>query len=90
VLHSTVAGVEIRITDSNRFYCVHKGLAAFPYIYGSSQLKFDDQSFTVPQEALDKIQELLMRQIKLRMSRPYQQDLADENDKELWHFTDEA
>ena len=81
--------MEIRITNGNRFFCVYKDKTAFPYIAGSSELKFDDSEFKAPQVAADKIQALLMKQIKLRMSRAYQQDLEDERNEELWKFTDE-
>ena len=90
VLHSTVAGVEIRLTSTNRFYCTYKERTAFPYLYGSTQLKFDDSTFTVPKEAFDKIQELLLKQTRLRMSKQYQADLEDEKNEELWKFTDEV
>ena len=89
VLHSTVAGVEIRITSSNRFYCTYNGRTAFPYFAGSSELKFDLSGFALPQEAAEKIKQLLTKQIQVRMSPGYRQDLEDENNKELWEYTNE-
>lgn len=82
--------VVVRITSANRIYCVYKGRTAFPYIAGSSELKFDVSNFELPQEAADKLKQLLMKQIQVRMSEGYRQDLEDENNKEMWEFTNEV
>lgn len=84
--------VVVRITATNRIYCVYKGRTAFPYIAGSSELKFDVSDFELelPQESADKLKQLLMKQIRVRMSPGYRQDLEDENNKELWEYTCEV
>lgn len=82
--------VVVRIASTNRIYCVYKGRTAFPYIAGSSELKFDISDFELPQEAAEKLKELLMKQVRVRMSDGYRQDLEDENNKELWEYTNEV
>lgn len=81
--------VVVRITAANRIYCVYKGRTAFPYIAGGSELKYDVSDFALPQEAADKIKQLLMKQIQVRMSPGYRQDLEDEKNEELWEYTNE-
>lgn len=82
--------VVVRITATNRIYCVYKGRTAFPYIAGSSELKFDTSGFELPQESAEQLKQLLMKQVQVRMSEGYRQDLEDENNKELWEYTNEA
>jgi hypothetical protein len=82
--------VVVRITATNRIYCVYKGRTAFPYIAGSSELKFDVSDFVLPVETAAQLKKLLMKQIQVRMSPGYRQDLEDEANKELWQFTDEV
>jgi hypothetical protein len=82
--------VVIRITATNRIFCVYKGRTAFPYIAGSSELKYDISDFELPEEAAEQLRNLLMKQIQIRMSPGYRQDLEDENNKELWEFTNEV
>lgn len=82
--------VLIRITATNRIFCVYKGVTAFPYIAGSSELKYDVQDFSLPEEAAAKLKQLLMKQIQVRMSPAYRRDLEDENNKELWEYTCEV
>jgi hypothetical protein len=82
--------VVIRITATNRIYCVYKGRTAFPYIAGSSELKFDVLGFALPEEAVVQLRKLLMKQIQVRMSPGYRQDLEDEANKELWEYTNEV
>jgi hypothetical protein len=82
--------VVIRITATNRIYCVYKGRTAFPYIAGSSELKFDLPGFELPEAASAQLKGLLMKQIQVRMSPGYRQDLEDEANKELWEYTNEV
>jgi hypothetical protein len=82
--------VVVRITATNRIYCVYKGLTAFPYIAGSSELKYDVSDFVLPEGATAQLKKLLMKQIQVRMSPGYRRDLEDEQNKELWQFTDEV
>jgi hypothetical protein len=82
--------VVVRITAANRIYCIYKGRTAFPYIAGSSELKFDVSGFELPAEAAEQLKNLLMKQIQIRMSPGYRRDLEDENNKELWEYTNEV
>jgi hypothetical protein len=66
VLLKVVDGVELRLTQINRLFCVARGLAAFPSLVAGTAVKFDRAGFAVSDAVANAVRTVLRKQNEIR------------------------
>lgn len=84
VLLKEVEGVQLRLTQINRLFCITQRRVAFPSLLGNSVVKFDDITFLplVPPAAIEAIRTTLRKQREIRQKHWHDH----EDDESAWQY----